>query len=204
MPKKFSITITLNETKYGLGSILKVSCKYCLAINKITTGSTIGKGRTGHGSFEVNKKMALGMIDAALRESHASSFVSNMCIPTPNQRIIKRNERRVGKAIEAVSDESCGKAMSLEKEDQRQMSITQQKSTFIMTCAGGNEDQLWIARQVLGLLSEKKREKLLHLGPEIQALELTISQKEKEKKQSPMIAVKTGLNLRRQWSLMSK
>ena len=111
MSKKFSITITLNETKYGLGSILKVSCKYCLA--KITS-STIGKGRTGHGSFEVNTKMALGMIDAGLRESHASSFVSNMYILTPNQRI-KRNERKVGKPIEAVSDESCEKVLSLEK-----------------------------------------------------------------------------------------
>ena len=57
MSKKLSITIILNETKYGLGSIFKVSCKYCLAINKITTSSTIGKGKTGHGSFEVNTKM---------------------------------------------------------------------------------------------------------------------------------------------------
>ena len=46
--------------------------------------------------------------------------------------------------------------------------------------------------------------KLLHFGPEIQAVELAISQKEKEKNQSPTISVKTGLNLRRQWSLMSK
>ena len=36
--------------------------------------------------------------------------------PLPNQRIIKRHERKVGKAIEAVSsDESCEKALSLEK-----------------------------------------------------------------------------------------
>ena len=59
--------------------------------------------------------MVLGMIDAGLGESHASSFVSNMSIPTPNQRIIKRHERKVGKAIEAVSDESYEKALSLEK-----------------------------------------------------------------------------------------
>ena len=72
------------------------------------------------------------MIDAFQGESHASSFVSNMGIPTPNQRIIERHERKVGKAIEAVSDESCEKALSLEKQDQRQMPITQQKSTFDM------------------------------------------------------------------------
>ena len=59
--------------------------------------------------------MALAMIDAGLGESHASSFISNMGIPTPNQRIIKRHERKVSKAIEAVSDESCEKALSLEK-----------------------------------------------------------------------------------------
>ena len=115
MYKILSITRILNETKYGLGSIFKVSCKYCLAVNKITTSSTIGKGRTGHGSFEVNTKMALGMIDAGLGESHASLFVSDMGIQTPNWRIIKRHERKVGKAIEAVSDESCEKALSLEK-----------------------------------------------------------------------------------------
>ena len=84
--KELSVTRILNETKYDLGSIFKVSCKYCLTVNKITNStSTIGKGRTGHGSFEVNTKMALGMIDAGLGESHASSFVFNMGIPTPNQ-----------------------------------------------------------------------------------------------------------------------
>ena len=45
-----------------------------------------------------------------------------------------------------------------------------------------------MAKQVLGLLSGKKQEKLLHLGPEIKSHD----------------AVKTGLNLRRQWSVMSK
>ena len=35
-------------------------------VNTVTTSTTIGKGRTGHGSFEVNTKMALGMIDAGL------------------------------------------------------------------------------------------------------------------------------------------
>ena len=64
--QKNSITRILNETKYGLGSIFKVSCKYHLAVNKIITSSTIGKGRTGHGSFELNTKMALGMVDAGL------------------------------------------------------------------------------------------------------------------------------------------
>ena len=60
---KNSLTRILNET-YGLGSVFKVSCKYCLAVNKITTSNTIGKGRTGHGLFEVNTIMASGMIDA--------------------------------------------------------------------------------------------------------------------------------------------
>ena len=68
--------------------------------------------------------MALGMIDAFLGESHPSLFVSNMDIPTTNQRIVKRHERKVGKAIKAVSDESCEKALSPEKQHQRQMPIT--------------------------------------------------------------------------------
>ena len=38
-----------------------------------------------------------------------------MGIPTPNQRMIERHEREVGKAIEGVSDESCEKALSLAK-----------------------------------------------------------------------------------------
>ena len=50
-----------------------------------------------------------------------------------------------------------------------------------MTCAGGNEDELGIAKQVLGLLMEKKREKLLHLGPEIQAVGLANIAERKEK-----------------------
>ena len=91
--------------------------------------------------------------------------------------------------------------MSLEKAGSRTDADHTEKINVQCDIRWGNED---ITRQALVLLSEKKREKLLHLGPEIQAVELAISQKEKEKKQSPMIAVKTRLNLRRQWSLMSK
>ena len=43
--------------------------------------------------------MASGMVDAGLRESHASSLVSNMGIPTPNQRIIKRHEEKSVKQL---------------------------------------------------------------------------------------------------------
>ena len=144
------------------------------------------------------------MIDAGLGESHASSFVSNMGIPTPNQRIIKSYEKKVGKTIEAVSDdESCKKALSLEKaRSKTDADHTAKINVQYDMRLGKRRRAINIARQVLGLLPEKKREKLLHLGPEIQAVELAISQKDNEKKQSSMIAVKTGLNLRRQWSLM--
>ena len=73
-----------------------------------------------------------------------------------------------------------------------------------MTCAGGNEDELGIAKQVLGLLTEKKREKLLHLGPEIQAVGLANIAERKEKEAKSHDCRKTVLNFRRQWSLMSK
>ena len=89
MSKNRHITIILNETKYGLASTFKVSCKYCLAVDKITTSSTIGKGRTGHGSFEVNAKMALGMIDAGLGESHAHRLFLIWAF----QRITKPHEK---------------------------------------------------------------------------------------------------------------
>ena len=62
--------------------------------------------------------------------------------PTPNQRIIKRHERKVGKASEAVSDESCNKALSLEKARSKTDADHTAKSTFNMTCAGGNESEL--------------------------------------------------------------
>ena len=55
------------------------------------------------------------MTDTFLGESHDSLFISDMDIPTPNQRIIRRHKRKVSKATEAVSDESCEKASSLEK-----------------------------------------------------------------------------------------
>ena len=67
-------------------------------------------------SFHLIYKLLQNRRGRWLGESHASSFVSNMGIPTPNQRIIKRHERNVGKAIEAVNDELCEKAFSLEKE----------------------------------------------------------------------------------------
>ena len=99
MSKKLSITRILNQTKYGLGLIFKVSCKYCLAVNKITTSSTIGKGRTRHGSFEVNTKMAFGMIDAGLGESHSSLFVSNMGIETDNQTPLKKSIKQLKQSV---------------------------------------------------------------------------------------------------------
>ena len=145
----------------------------------------------------MNTKMALGMMDAGLRESHASSFVSNMGIPTPNQRIIKCHERKIGKEIEAVSDESYEKASSLEKTRSKTDADHTAKLNVQYDVRWGKRGRAMNSKTGFGSLIGKETGKIVAVGTRNTSCKLAISQKEKGKKKSPMIAVKTGLNLRR-------
>ena len=55
------------------------------------------------------------MIDSGLGESHVNNFLSSVGIPTITPQLLKKNERKVGCAIEEVAKESCIDGIQLEK-----------------------------------------------------------------------------------------
>ena len=59
---------------------------------------------------------SLGMIDAGIGESQINTVLSSLNVPAVTAPLLKRHERIVGTAIEAVAQESCLESIRLENE----------------------------------------------------------------------------------------
>ncbi|XP_070561114.1 uncharacterized protein [Ptychodera flava] len=101
------------ETKYGGGSILHVPCKHCGTFNNVYTSKTsrtAGK-KYGMSAFDINTKIATGMIHAGIGERHVNSLFSSISLPTIHEKTLKRKERAAGEAITKVAKRSCEHAL---------------------------------------------------------------------------------------------
>ncbi|XP_077988114.1 uncharacterized protein LOC144442609 [Glandiceps talaboti] len=101
------------ETKYGGGSVLHVECHNCGANNNVYTNKThrnVGQKR-GMAAFDINTKIATGMINAGIGETHVNTMFSSMSLPTMHNRTLKRKEKLAGEAITHVAKRSCQQAL---------------------------------------------------------------------------------------------
>lgn len=57
----------------------------------------------------------LAMIDGGIGETQVNIFLSTLSVPTVLTSTLKKYERRVGVAVEAVAKESCEEAVRIEK-----------------------------------------------------------------------------------------
>nr|XP_034318620.1 uncharacterized protein LOC117686879 [Crassostrea gigas] len=101
------------EKKIGLGHMLLIRCNYCQLVNEIPTGSR-HKTIAGGIAWDVNTKLAAGMIDAGLGEMHVNSLLSAMNIPTIPPKSIKCREREIVPHLADMAEETCRK--NLEEE----------------------------------------------------------------------------------------
>ncbi|KAE8743517.1 hypothetical protein FOCC_FOCC010904 [Frankliniella occidentalis] len=110
-----SLRNVIGEVHYGVASCLTVTCQSCRSQFKVDTCKASNISSGSHNQYDINVKLALGMIDAGIGPSQLCSIFSTAGIPPPSETLLKRHERVVGKALEKQAAESCTEAISLEK-----------------------------------------------------------------------------------------
>ncbi|XP_071652286.1 uncharacterized protein [Temnothorax longispinosus] len=106
-----------NETVLGLASIFHVRCQNCNKLKRVNTSdreTNVADNRKR--KFDINYKVALGVIDGGIGITQLNTVLSAMNIPTIHATLLKRYERSVGVAIESAAKESCVEAIKVEKE----------------------------------------------------------------------------------------
>ncbi|XP_070549492.1 uncharacterized protein [Ptychodera flava] len=108
------LTQCQSETKYGGGSVLHIPCDQCGSINNVYPSKTHRKVELSRGmqAFDVNAKIATGMITAGIGERHLNQMLSSISVPTIHHKTSKRKEREVGESILKVANQSCKQATS--------------------------------------------------------------------------------------------
>lgn len=104
--EKCGLPLNLNHTEeiqtYGLGSLLKVQCfnTNCLNINHIPTGERHGR------IWDVNTKLATGLVHLGIAVRQLNSLLSELNIPSVHYKTINARLRETGKMVEKVAMQS--------------------------------------------------------------------------------------------------
>ncbi|XP_062607553.1 uncharacterized protein LOC134269372 [Saccostrea cucullata] len=105
------------EKRYGLGSLLHIKCTLCSTVNYVPTGKRHSRSdNNGIRAFDVNTKVALGMLHAGIGEKKLSMLLSVLNIPPLSKTSLKKSEREVGRAVEDVAKNSCKEFATAEVE----------------------------------------------------------------------------------------
>ncbi|XP_061174191.1 uncharacterized protein LOC133183249 [Saccostrea echinata] len=105
------------EQRYGLGSLLHIKCNFCTTVNYVPTGKRHSRSdNNGIRAFDVNTKVALGMLHAGIGEKKLSMLLSVLNIPPLSKTSLKTSERQVGRAVEDVAKKSCKEFANAEQE----------------------------------------------------------------------------------------
>lgn len=98
------------EQKYYLAHVLLIRCKSsdCGVLNEVPTGSKhkAGNGRT---VWDVNTKLAVGMVNGGYGETHVNTLLAALNIPCVSQKTLKNREREVGQQVGEMAEETCQK-----------------------------------------------------------------------------------------------
>ncbi|KAK3108325.1 hypothetical protein FSP39_005637 [Pinctada imbricata] len=117
--KRLNLLDCVDEKRYGLASILHISCQECKGLNSVPTGkrhatSTDNTGPTK--CFDVNSKLAAAMVNAGIGEQQMNNILAELNIPPIHHKTLKEREREVGRAFEEVADDLCNGAIRAEIE----------------------------------------------------------------------------------------
>lgn len=107
---ELKLSSCVGETRYGLGSLLKIHCNNCNEINNVPTGK-----RHGQNTWDINTKLGAAVVFCGLGEMTVNNFLAALNIPTVTSVTFKRREREVGSIFEAVANETCNEALAEEK-----------------------------------------------------------------------------------------
>lgn len=107
----------LGERRFGLGQVLQIQCtnSTCLFINDVPTGSK-HKLKPGmkQSAWDVNTKLAAGMLQGGYGATHVRALLAALNIPEISETSLKSREREVGKHLEEMAGQSCKEALQEE------------------------------------------------------------------------------------------
>lgn len=86
----------------------------CRVLNEVPTGSKhkAGNGRT---VWDVNTKLAVGMVNGGYGEIHVNTLLAALNIPCVSQKTLKNREREVnGQQLREIAEETCQKSLQEE------------------------------------------------------------------------------------------
>ncbi|XP_034943054.1 uncharacterized protein [Chelonus insularis] len=106
-----SMQFIKEECLRGLASVFRIKCFKCDIIYSVKTS----KQDSDDGTYHINGLLALAIYDAGIGLAEINQILTILNIPPVHQQLLKRNERRVGIAIEKVAKASCIEALKLEK-----------------------------------------------------------------------------------------
>ncbi|KAK3090923.1 hypothetical protein FSP39_015740 [Pinctada imbricata] len=105
----------VGETKMGLAQVLRVKCRQCKGTNDVPTGSRHTTQRGGK-AWDVNTKLAAGMVNGGFGESHVNSLLAALNIPGICRKSLKDREREIATELVNMAQESCNQSLKDEVE----------------------------------------------------------------------------------------
>ncbi|XP_044166167.1 uncharacterized protein LOC122950140 [Acropora millepora] len=105
------------ETVSGLGSFLYITCREdnCGEINVCHTSKVHRVSDRGRPVFDVNTKLAAGMLHAGIGATHVNALLTSINLPAVHENTLKAREREIGPALEKIAKRSCKNAIEKEK-----------------------------------------------------------------------------------------
>ncbi|XP_061173701.1 uncharacterized protein LOC133182871 [Saccostrea echinata] len=101
--------------------MLQMKCVNCDMVVSVPTGKRHSRIDSDHPSraFDVNTKLALGMLHAGISQKKVLMLLSVLNIPSMCHKTLKKTEREVGKALEEMAKKSCDDMAAVEKESSK-------------------------------------------------------------------------------------
>ncbi|XP_056006937.1 DNA polymerase III PolC-type-like [Ostrea edulis] len=114
----------VGKTRFGLAQIPQVQCRYseCRLVNDVPTGKKHQTEKGGK-AWDINTKLAAGMINSGLGETHLNTFLAVLNVPGISKQGLKEREREVGNTLKKMAEESC-QAILLEEVEKSDGNLT--------------------------------------------------------------------------------
>ncbi|CAG2242653.1 unnamed protein product [Mytilus edulis] len=99
---------SLGVRPYGVTGIVYVKCHICESVNRIRLGKThhSTEHKRGLGTFDVNTKLATGMLHVGIGETQINNLFSTMNVHYPHHKTLKSRENEVGIVMETQATNS--------------------------------------------------------------------------------------------------
>ena len=112
-----------DEVRYGLASTFVIKCPNCGKSNQVKTSGQHRSGKCGPPAFDINTRVVLGSLHAAIGQTHINNVLSTLNAPTLNSVTFKLREREAGKAVESIAKSSCQNCLTMEKNEALQNGV---------------------------------------------------------------------------------